>query len=351
MVIYIKVKNLVDKLNNGEQLTKNDYAFLFKYANAPELEYIFSLALKEKQKHYGNEIFLRGIVEFTNYCKNDCFYCGIRAKNNNVERYRLTKSEIIACCNDGYDLGIRTFVLQGGEDPFFSTDMMCDIISEIKTLHSDCAITLSIGEQSDSAYEKLKAAGADRYLLREETADAKHYNMIHPQNMSAQSRYRCLHTIKKVGFHTGGGFMVGAPYQTDENLAQDMIFLRDLQPHMVGIGPFIPHTDSIFKDVKSGDLNKTLLAVALTRLTLKKAMIPSTTALETISKSGRIKGFLAGANVIMVNITPASAKGNYLLYNDKAFINKDAEACIVDIKKELSRIDMVLTVSIGNPCP
>ncbi len=350
-MINIKIQELIDRLNLGEQLTKDEYTFLFKNTKDTDLDYIFNLALSEKQRYYGNEIFLRGIIEFTNYCKNDCLYCGIRLKNKNTERYRLTKDEIISCCKDGYNLGIRTFVLQGGEDPFYSAENICDIVSEIKAIYSDCAVTLSIGEQSDDDYARLRAAGADRYLLRQETADPKHYALLHPQKMSAQNRYNCLHSIKKVGFHTGGGFMVGSPYQTDENLAQDMIFLRDLQPHMVGIGPFVPHKDSIFKDYKAGELNKTLLAVALTRLTLKKAMIPSTTALETISKSGRTKGFLAGANVIMVNITPTNVRGNYLLYNDKAFINKDAEDCINDIKKELETLNMTLSVSIGNPCP
>ncbi len=349
-MIYIKANELINRLNSGEKLNKEEYTFLFSNTNNLDLKYIYNLALEEKQKYYANEIFLRGIVEFTNYCKNDCLYCGIRQKNTNVKRYRLTKEEILSCCKNGYSLGIRTFVLQGGEDPFYSTEAMCDIVSTIKSLYSDCAVTLSIGEQSDEAYKQLKEAGADRFLLREETADIHHYSFLHPKNMSAKNRYRCLYTIKKVGFHTGGGFMVGSPGQTDEHLAQDMIFLRDLQPHMVGIGPFIPHKDSTFKDYNAGELDKTLLAVSLTRLTLKKAMIPSTTALETISKAGRIKGFLAGANVIMVNITPADAKGNYLLYNDKAFINKEASACIDDIKNELAKLNMVLSTSIGNPC-
>ncbi len=254
----------------------------------------------------------------------------------------MTKEEILSCATDGYALGIRTFVLQGGEDPFYTIDKMCDIIRSLKKNFPNCAVTLSIGEQSESDYIKLKKAGADRFLLREESADDCHYNKLHPDYMSASFRQECLFTLKKVGFQTGGGFMVGSPYQTSENLAQDLIFLRKLKPHMVGIGPFIPHHNSIFKDFPAGTVEKTTLAVAITRLTLKTAMLPSTTALETIAKNGRIKGFLAGANVIMVNITPDSVKKNYLLYDNKAFINKDAKGCIDTIKNELTNLNMIL---------
>ncbi len=348
-MVFINVLKLVDKLNNQNNLTEHEYEYIFANATEKDLEYISGIALEQKKKFYNNEIFLRGIVEFTNYCKNDCLYCGIRAKNKEVSRYRLSKQEIMSCCDEGYSLGIRTFVLQGGEDRFFTTDMLCEIVRDIKKSYGDVAVTLSVGEQSEQDYIKLKKAGADRYLLREETADDEHYNKLHPENMTLEHRKNCLYSIKKAGFQTGGGFMVGSPYQTDLHLAKDMVFLRELGPQMVGIGPFIPHESSVFKDFKSGTLHKTLLAVALTRLTLKKAMIPSTTALETIEIKGRIKGFLSGANVIMVNLTPQNAKKNYLLYNDKAFVDKDAKDCIYDIKTELLKHDMFLSVSVGNP--
>ncbi len=348
-MVFINVLQLADRLNKQNDLTEQQYEYIFANATEHDLEYISRLALEQKKTYYKNEIFLRGIVEFTNYCKNDCYYCGIRAKNKEACRYRLSKQEILSCCEQGYNLGIRTFVLQGGEDRFFSTDMLCEIVRDIKKSYGDVAVTLSVGEQSEEDYIKLKKSGADRYLLREETADAEHYNKLHPENMTLENRKKCLYSIKKAGFQTGGGFMVGSPYQTDKHLAKDMLFLRELGPHMVGIGPFIPHESSVFKDFKSGTLHKTLLAVALTRLTLKKAMIPSTTALETIEKLGRIKGFLSGANVIMVNLTPQNAKKNYLLYNDKAFVDKDAKDCIDDIKTELEKHDMFLSVSIGNP--
>ncbi len=342
-----KTINLIDKLNETQDLSKEEFIYILDNITLDERKYLSALALKKREKYYGNEIFLRGLIEFTNYCKNDCHYCGIRSKNKNVSRYRLTKAQILDCCATGYALGMRTFVLQGGEDPYFD-DKLADIVTEIRKAYSDCAITLSVGELSKKSYEDLFNAGANRFLLRHETATPEHYARLHPPHMTLSHRMRCLAEIKEIGYQTGAGFMVDSPYQTNENLAEDLVYLKRLNPHMVGIGPFIPHKESVFKDFKSGTLEKTLTMLALTRLLLPKAMLPSTTALETIEKKGRVQGYLSGANVIMVNISPSDVKKDYLLYDNKAFINTDAQKAVENIKKELDEIGMILPVKIGN---
>ncbi len=342
-----KTINLIDKLDKEENLSKEEFIYILENTTFKEREYLSALALKKREKYYGNQIFLRGLIEFTNYCKNDCHYCGIRQKNKNVSRYRLTKNQILECCAQGYTLGMRTFVLQGGEDPYFD-DKLVDIVKEIREKYSDCAITLSVGELSKKLYKDLFDAGANRFLLRHETATSEHYEKLHPTYMTLSHRMRCLNDIKEIGYQTGAGFMVGSPYQTNVELAEDLVYLKKLNPHMVGIGPFIPHKDSVFKDYKSGTLEKTLTMLALTRLMLPKAMLPSTTALETIERKGRVQGYLSGANVIMVNISPTDVKKDYLLYDNKAFINTDAQKAIENIKKELDEIGMVLPVAVGN---
>ncbi len=339
---------LIEKLYKEQKLSKQELVCILDNINAEEQAYLYELATKVKKEHYGNGIFLRGLIEFSNHCKNDCYYCGIRSKNNNVSRYRLTQEQILDCCEQGYELGMRTFVLQGGEDPFYN-DKMEDITRAIRSKFADCAITLSIGEQSYEMYKRLFEAGANRFLLRHETATNSHYQKLHPQYMSPDNRKKCLHNLKEIGYQTGAGFMVGSPYQTNEFLAEDLLFLEQLQPHMVGIGPFIPHKDSMYKDFPAGGLSKTLTMLALTRLMLPKAMIPSTTALETIEKSGRVHGYLAGANVIMVNISPNDVKQSYMLYDNKAFVNTEAAKSIITIKNEIESIGMELMVSIGNP--
>ncbi len=343
------VKNFINKLHKNQTLTKEEYIFILDNIKEEEISYLKKLALETKQEHYGDEIFLRGIIEFSNYCKNDCLYCGIRVKNQELTRYRLTLEEILLCCEEGYKLGMRTFVLQSGEDSFFTCDKIIEIIQEIKKKYTDCAITLSIGERTKEEYKKLFNAGADRFLLREETANKEHYKKLHSEKMSFENRQECLYNLKEIGYHTGAGFMVDSPYQTNENLAEDLIFLEKLQPHMVGIGPFIPHNQSPFKDMLAGTVEKTTVMIALVRLLLPCSMLPSTTALETIAPQGRIEGFLAGANVIMVNISPSNVKKDYLLYNDKAFIKTSAEDSVKIIKKELEKLSMNLVVSIGNP--
>lgn len=326
-------------------LTKKELADLISQNTDPKY---LSYARELKIKHFGKSIYVRGLIEFTNYCKNNCFYCGIRCDNKNALRYRLTKKQILDCCNNGYNLGFRTFVLQGGEDLEFSNTALCDIVYEIKNKFNDCAVTLSVGEKSYEDYKALKSAGADRYLLRHETADCEHYGKLHPKNMSLKNRKECLYNLKELGFQTGAGFMVGSPYQTSENLADDLLFLKELQPDMVGIGPFIPHNDTIFKDYSPGTLDLTVKMIALTRILLPKVLLPSTTALSTIAEDGRERGFMAGANVVMPNLTPEDFRENYSLYNNKLSSGAESGNGLDELKKCAESCSMELDMGIGN---
>jgi biotin synthase len=269
---------------------------------------LFEKADLVRKKHYGNKVFTRGLIEFSNFCKNNCYYCGIRAENSSAQRYRLSKDEILECCKIGYELGFRTFVLQSGEDLFFTDDIFSDIIENIRKKYVDCAITLSVGEKSRQTYEKYRNAGADRFLLRHETANSGHYGKLHPKNMSLENRKNCLFTLKELGFQTGSGFMVGSPFQTVQNLIDDLRFLQKLKPEMIGIGPFIPHKDTPFADKNSGTAELTLRLIAILRLFFSKALIPATTALGTIAPDGRERGLCAGANVVMPNLSPLKVR-------------------------------------------
>ena len=274
-----KSKELIDRLNKNHILEKEEYLYLIKNRNIAS-EYLFEEAQNTRNKIYGKKIYIRGLIEFTNYCKNNCLYCGIRRDNKNADRYRLSKEDILYCTDLGYDLGFRTFVLQGGEDPYYSDEIMCDIVKNIKEKHPDCAITLSLGERSFDSYKKLKDAGADRYLLRHETATKSHYEKIHPKDMSFDNRIECLNNLKKIGYQVGAGFMVGSPFQTEENLAEELIFLKKLNPEMCGIGPFVSHKDTPFKNEKNGTVELTLFMLGLIRLTLPNVLLPATTALR-----------------------------------------------------------------------
>src|SRR5690554_1608015 len=262
--------DLIDKLEAKRKLEKEEFVLLLDNISDSLSQYAFEKARKLARKHFGNRIYIRGLIEVSNFCINDCYYCGIRKSNRNAQRYRLSKEEILNCCMQGYKLGFRTFVLQGGEDPYFKDDVLIDIISEVKEKYPDCAVTLSLGERSRDSYQRLFEAGADRYLLRHETANEAHYHKLHPEGQSLQNRKACLKAIKEIGFQTGTGFMVGSPWQTNENLAEDLLYIRELSPAMVGIGPFIPHSDTIFADKNQGSLEKTLFLIALLRL-----MIPN----------------------------------------------------------------------------
>lgn len=308
---------LIDKLYETNTLSREEWISLIQNHTPGDSDYLFNLARKVSHQHYGNGIFIRGLIEFTNYCKNDCYYCGIQKSNHSVHRYRLTEEEIISCCQEGYSLGFRTFVLQGGEDGWFTDERMTHIIAEIKKHWPDCAITLSIGEKSHDTYQAFFDAGADRYLLRHETFDSKHYGQLHPAYLQAAERQACLWDLKQIGYQVGTGFMVGSPYQTAGHLADDMLFIKKLNPHMVGIGPFIPHCDTKFAKEPAGTLELTLFMLGLLRLMLPKVLLPATTALGTIHKNGRELGILAGANVVMPNLSPKTHRKDYALYDNK----------------------------------
>jgi len=300
-----------------------------------KIESLFAEARKIKESHYCKSVFIRGLIEFTNYCKNDCYYCGIRCSNTNLERYRLTSDQIMDCCRTGSKLGINTFVLQGGEDPWFTGERMAKIISAIRQEFPEHAITLSIGERSQSDYELFYEAGANRYLLRHETADENHYSKLHPSSMTLAARKDALWTLKKIGFQTGAGFMVGSPFQTPLTLLSDLRFLEELQPQMVGIGPFIPQKDTIFSSSPCGNLDLCLKMLTLTRILLPKALIPATTAIETIAPNGRELAFNAGANVVMPNLSPPAAKKLYTIYDNKAYSADEAAASLAILKEKI----------------
>lgn len=301
-----------------------------------------------RREYYGDEVYVRGLIEFTNYCKNNCFYCGIRGANQNAGRYRLSKEEILSCCREGYALGFRTFVLQGGEDPYFTDDIICDIVSVIRENHPDCAITLSIGEKSRESYQAYYEAGAERYLLRHETADEEHYHKLHPAVMSPADRKRCLFDLKEIGYQVGSGFMVGSPFQTTENIIQDLRFLEELEPDMIGIGPYISHGETPFRGYENGSLNQTLKLISLLRLMFPYALIPSTTALGTIHPQGRELGLKAGANVVMPNLSPVGVRKLYDLYENKICTGEEAAQCRGCLEKRVEAAGYRIVTARGD---
>jgi biotin synthase len=339
---------LIDKLERDRTLTKEEFIELLNHITHETSEYLFEKARRISKKYFGSRIYTRGLVEFTNFCKNDCYYCGIRCSNKNAERYRLSKEEIMSCCEQGYKLGFRTFVLQGGEDPKYSVEAFADIIRTIRTNYPDCAITLSIGERDYDEYKTYFEAGANRFLLRHETANEEHYKKLHPQNLSLAHRKQCLRDLKKIGYQVGTGFMVGSPYQTVECIAEDLLFIRELEPQMVGIGPFISHQDTPFKDEPSGTLELTLFLIGVLRLMLPNGLIPATTALGTIHKNGRELGILAGANVVMPNLSPVKVRKKYSLYDNKICTGEEAAECRMCLQNRVQKIGYELVVDRGD---
>lgn len=342
------MRKLIDKLEKNQILTKEEFITLLEYPSKETIDYAFERALTVRHKVYDHDIYMRGLIEFTNYCKNDCYYCGIRRSNRKADRYRLTKEEILECCEKGYELGFRTFVLQGGEDSYYTDQKIVDIVKAIKKAYSDCAITLSIGEKSYESYKAYFDAGADRYLLRHETADNEHYNKLHPKELSLENRKLCLLNLKEIGYQIGCGFMVGSPYQTLNCIAEDLLFIKELNPHMVGIGPFIPHNDTPFANQKTGTLEKTLFLLSIIRLMLPKVLLPATTALGTIDTLGREKGILAGANVVMPNLSPVNVRKKYMLYDNKICTGDEAAECRMCMQNRMQNIGYNLVVSRGD---
>lgn len=339
-------KEIIDRISRDHSAKKEDILTILQ--DDSEDTYLFEEADKIRKQIYGTDVFLRGLIEISNYCKNNCLYCGIRRDNRNISRYRLTEQDILLCCDTGYELGFRTFVLQGGEDIFFNDEFLCSTIQKIKKKYPDCAVTLSLGERTEQSYKALFTAGADRYLLRHETATKSHYEKLHPVEMSYENRIECLKTLKKIGFQTGAGFMVGSPFQTHENLADDLLFIKKLKPEMVGIGPFISHNETPFKEYENGTLRDTLVMVALTRLLLPNALIPSTTALGTIDPQGREKGLKAGANVLMPNLSPVKFRKLYSLYDNKICMGEEAAECRQCLEKRVESAGYKIVTDRGD---
>ena len=343
-----RINDIINKLVCDHSLTVEEYCELVK-AYSPENALLLArYAREEREKHYSNTVFIRGLIEISNICKNNCLYCGIRRDNRDCERYRLTKEEILACCKEGYELGFRTFVMQGGEDAFFSDDIVCNIITSIKKDYPDCAITLSLGERSYESYKRLYDAGADRYLLRHETADPEHYARLHPENLSYQKRMDCLRDLKKIGYQVGCGFMVGSPYQTAENLAKDLKFIEEFKPQMCGIGPFIPHKATPFANESAGTVELTCYFLSIIRIISPTILLPATTALGSIEEGGREKGILAGANVVMPNLSPYENRKKYELYNNKLFGGSESAQALDDLKSRISAIGYRIVVDRGD---
>ena len=342
---------LAEKLVDLHKLTKGEYITLLQDYDEEVAKYLRNKAVELRKKWYGNKVYLRGLIEFTNYCKNNCYYCGIRAENKCVQRYRLNLEDIMQCCKQGYQLGYRTFVLQGGEDPFYQDEFMVEIVKTIKEKYPDCAITLSLGERSYESYKKLKEAGADRYLLRHETANEEHYQRLHPSSMSLQNRKQCLYQLKELGYQVGAGFMVGSPYQTNEALAEDLIFLSELQPEMIGIGPYLPHSETPFATMEKGSLEKTLYLLSILRIMFPNVLLPATTALGTIHPKGREAGIEAGANVVMPNLSPVTVRKQYELYDNKICTGDEAAECRKCLENRIKSIGYEIVEERGDYIP
>lgn len=339
---------LINKLATEHSLTLDEYKMLIEGYSEENAAILSKFAVAERKKYYSNKVFIRGLIEISNICKNNCFYCGIRRDNHDCDRYRLEKEDILSCCREGYELGFRTFVMQGGEDAYFTDEVLCDIIRGIKAEYPDCAITLSLGERSYESYKRLYDAGADRYLLRHETADEEHYSKLHPSSMSYKNRIKALFDLKNIGFQVGCGFMVNSPYQTSETIAKDLKFIEEFQPQMCGIGPFIPHKATPFANEKAGGVDFTCYLLSIIRLIRPSILLPATTALGSIEENGREKGILAGANVVMPNLSPYENRKKYELYNNKLFGSAESAQALSDLKKRMNAVGYEIVVDRGD---
>lgn len=332
------MRDMINKLESRQMLSKDEFACLIKNRTPMDEEYLFQRARQVREKHYGNKIYIRGLIEISGYCKRNCFYCGIRSGNVKAQRYRLTKEQILDCAKEGYNLGFRTFVLQGGEDPHFTTQRLVEIVLALKEGYPDCAVTLSVGEKEKDEYKALKNAGADRFLLRHETANTQHYSKLHPAPSSLENRQKCLWQLKELGYQVGTGFMVGSPYQKAEYIIEDLSFIHQLQPEMIGIGPYISHKDTPFKDCADGSVKDTVFLLAVLRLMIPWVLLPATTALATLDDMGMEKGFMAGANVVMPNLSPPDAKEKYMLYNNKKISGSQSGETLEQLKSTASML-------------
>lgn len=342
-------KSLSEWLNTSSKRELSDNIRYLCQESTQEERTILSLfSNKLRQKYYGTNVYFRALIEFSSYCRNDCFYCGLRRGNLKVKRYRLSEKEIIDCCKEGYEMGFRTFVLQSGEDRHFTEARLCRLISRVKELYPDCAVTLSVGERSYNSYKRLFEAGAERYLLRHETADEEHYGKLHPPELSLKNRKQCLYSLKEIGYQVGAGFMVGSPFQTFDTLAEDFIFLRELKPHMIGIGPFIPHRDTRFAGFYKATSHQTLIMLSLIRIMLPKTLLPATTALGTVDDMGSEKGLMAGANVLMPNLSPVKHRTDYSLYDNKLCTGLEAGEHLKELAHHIENMGFTPDFSRGD---
>ena len=341
-------KELCEKLIKTHSLSLGEYETLIGQRDEEAAKFLAGEASRVSRSIYGNQIFVRGLIEISNICKNDCLYCGIRRSNRNCERYRLSPEEILECADVGYQLGYRTIVMQGGEDGFFTDEVVCGLIKKIKEAHPDVAVTLSLGERSRASYQAMFDAGADRYLLRHETADEEHYKKLHPDFMSFQNRMECLKNLKEIGYQVGCGFMVGSPYQTNAHLAKDLKYIEEFKPDMCGIGPFIPHHDTPFKDEPQGTVELTCFLLSVIRLIYPPVLLPATTALGTIDPMGREKGVLSGANVIMPNLSPVDVRKQYELYDNKICTGEESAECRGCLENRMRSIGYEISLTRGD---
>ncbi len=342
------MKELIRKLSETHSLSVDEYEQLITNRNDENAGLLREFAVRVRRDFYGNDIYIRGLIEITNICRNDCYYCGIRRSNTKCERYRLSHDDIIACADEGYALGFRTFVLQGGEDSYFTDKILGGIVRGIKSRYPDCAVTLSLGERNYDSYAYLKACGADRYLLRHETADLLHYSRLHPPAMSYENRMKCLRDLRELGYQVGCGFMVGSPYQDSRNIAQDLKFIEDFKPDMCGIGPFIPHKDTPFHDMPAGTVELTCYLLSVIRLIHPPVLLPATTALGTIDPLGREKGIMSGANVVMPNLSPVSVRKKYELYDGKICTGEESAQCRECLSNRMRKIGYEIVTSRGD---
>ena len=344
----MKNRDRIEALRRDQTLPREEMQTLLTTLTQEDASFLYANAREVREAYYGKEVYLRGLIEFTNYCRNDCLYCGIRCSNRNAQRYRLSEDEIFDCCDKGYALGFRTFVLQGGEDLFFTDERICALVRGIKDRHPDCAVTLSIGERPRESYRAFFDAGADRYLLRHETINPDHYRLLHPAALTIENRRRCLTDLREIGFQVGCGMMVGSPFQTTDYLLDDLYFMKEFRPHMIGIGPFIPHADTPFRDKAPGTLEDTLHLLAVIRLMHPRVLLPATTALGTIHPQGREMGIQAGANVVMPNLSPSGVRDKYMLYDGKICTGDEAAECRRCMELRMEKIGYHVTVSRGD---
>lgn len=342
------MSEVIKKLIRERKLSEDEYELLIKEYSPENADLLAQEAVKIRKSIYGDKVYIRGLIEIGNVCKNDCLYCGIRKSNKNCDRYTLSEEDILSCCKNGYTLGFRTFVLQGGEGGHFTGKRLCSLVRKIKEAYPDCALTLSLGEKTREEYKALYKAGADRYLLRHETADSEHYSRLHPPSLTLENRMRCLYDLKDIGFQTGCGFMVGSPFQTESTLAKDLKFTEIFQPEMCGIGPFIPHKDTPFRDFPAGNVNMTCYLLSIIRIICPQVLLPATTALGTLSENGREKGILSGANVIMPNLSPEDAREKYMLYNNKLSSGAESAEKLHELKKRIQNIGYEIVCARGD---